>query len=237
VVDQQPSVRRAASTAITEAVESVEVDAGGDRHNGESSGADTRRRILGVALELFAVKGYAGTSIRDITEGMGLTKASLYYHFGSKEEILEAVTAPLKADFESLLELAKRRPPPDPEEVLTRVVDMLSRRIAMIRVLMGDPSSQRGKHRPPQEYLDLIAATIAADESPVATVRARCALGAAQLGAFVTASKAIAADPPFGAEADPSRTERILAGHEHLLTDEERTEIVRAALRALGANS
>jgi AcrR family transcriptional regulator len=200
----------------------------------ETSGAETRRGILAVALELFAVKGYAGTSIRDITERMGLTKAALYYHFASKEQILEAVTAPLKADFEALGEMAKTQPPPSAAEVLSRVVDMLSRRVAMIRILMGDPSSQRDHHRPPQEYLDHIALTIAVDGSPGALVRARCALGAAQLGAFITASKADAAYPPFAGGPDRQRTERILAGDEHLLTDDERLEIVDAALRALG---
>ena len=199
----------------------------------ETGGAETRRRILAVALELFAVKGYAGTSIRDITERMGLTKASLYYHFASKEQILDAVTAPLKADFEALGELAKSQPPPPAAEVLSRVVDMLSRRVAMIRVLMGDPSSQRGQHRPPEDYLENIATSMAGGDGPAALVRARCALGAAQFGAFITASRAVAADPPFGEASDRGRTERILAGDEHVLSDAERREIVDAALRAL----
>jgi AcrR family transcriptional regulator len=229
VVEEQPRAGRTAA-ATTEAAQH-----GSEEAAPESGGGETRRRILAVALELFAVKGYAGTSIRDITEQMGLTKAALYYHFGSKEEILEAVTAPLKGDFESLLALARRQPPPDAEELLTRVVDTLSRRVPMIRVLMGDPSSQRGKHRPPQEYLDFIASSLATDESPAATVRARCALGAAQFGAFITASNVVAGDPPFGGDADTARTERILAGREHLLNDDERNEIVQAALRALRA--
>lgn len=48
----------------------------------------TRQRILDVAAHLFACKGYAGTSIRDISEELGVTKAALYYHFESKEDIL-----------------------------------------------------------------------------------------------------------------------------------------------------
>jgi AcrR family transcriptional regulator len=43
-----------------------------------TGGAETRRRIMVVALELFAAQGYAGTSIRDITVRMGLTKAAVY---------------------------------------------------------------------------------------------------------------------------------------------------------------
>ena len=59
--------------------------------------ADTRARILDIAAELFATKGYAGTSIRDISEALGVTKAALYYHFTSKEEILtEMLAVPLE---------------------------------------------------------------------------------------------------------------------------------------------
>jgi AcrR family transcriptional regulator len=49
---------------------------------------DTRERILDVALELFNEKGYDGTSLREIAERLGVTKAALYYHFERKEDIL-----------------------------------------------------------------------------------------------------------------------------------------------------
>ena len=52
---------------------------------------DTRDRALSVAATLFAEHGYAGTSIRDITEKLGVTKAALYYHFASKEDLLRAI--------------------------------------------------------------------------------------------------------------------------------------------------
>lgn len=55
----------------------------------------TRERILGVAVELFSEQGYDGTSLREIADRMGFTKAALYYHFRSKEEILQAILAPL----------------------------------------------------------------------------------------------------------------------------------------------
>lgn len=47
-----------------------------------------RDDILLAAAALFASKGYAATSIRDIAESVGLLSGSLYYHFSSKEEIL-----------------------------------------------------------------------------------------------------------------------------------------------------
>jgi AcrR family transcriptional regulator len=48
----------------------------------------TRERILDVALDLFARKGYAGTSLREIAAELGFSKAALYYHFPSKQDIL-----------------------------------------------------------------------------------------------------------------------------------------------------
>lgn len=48
----------------------------------------TRERILDIALELFTEQGYDKTSLRDIAERLGTTKAALYYHFKSKADIL-----------------------------------------------------------------------------------------------------------------------------------------------------
>ena len=53
--------------------------------------ADTRERILDVALDLFTRQGFDGTSLRQIAEELGLTKAALYYHFESKDDILLAL--------------------------------------------------------------------------------------------------------------------------------------------------
>jgi len=51
----------------------------------------TRRRVLDAALDLFATRGYAGASIRDIADGAGIRSASLYDLFPSKAHILAAV--------------------------------------------------------------------------------------------------------------------------------------------------
>jgi AcrR family transcriptional regulator len=47
-----------------------------------------RERILDVALELFNEQGYDKTSLREIAERLGVTKAALYYHFERKEDLL-----------------------------------------------------------------------------------------------------------------------------------------------------
>jgi AcrR family transcriptional regulator len=51
----------------------------------------TRERILDVALDLFIEKGFDGTSLREIAERLGFTKAALYYHYASKDDILMAL--------------------------------------------------------------------------------------------------------------------------------------------------
>jgi AcrR family transcriptional regulator len=51
----------------------------------------TRERILDVAEALFAERGFAGTSVRDIASAAGLTAASLYNHFEGKEALYDAV--------------------------------------------------------------------------------------------------------------------------------------------------
>jgi AcrR family transcriptional regulator len=55
---------------------------------GESS---TRDRILDIAIGLFTAQGYDKTSIRQIAERLGYSKAAIYYHFASKEDILRAL--------------------------------------------------------------------------------------------------------------------------------------------------
>ena len=52
---------------------------------------NTKQEILETALDLFSVKGYEATSISQIADAVGIRKASMYSHFGSKQEILDAL--------------------------------------------------------------------------------------------------------------------------------------------------
>ena len=51
----------------------------------------SRQRILDAAAKTFRDKGYVATRLQDIAEAAGLRAGSIYYHFASKEQILEAV--------------------------------------------------------------------------------------------------------------------------------------------------
>ena len=53
--------------------------------------ADPRQRLLDIGLKLFANRGYAGTSVQDITDEAHVTKPTLYYYFDSKEGLFQAL--------------------------------------------------------------------------------------------------------------------------------------------------
>ena len=51
----------------------------------------SRERVLGAAAKIFAERGYAGTTMRAVADRVGLQAASIYYHYRSKEDLIEAV--------------------------------------------------------------------------------------------------------------------------------------------------
>ncbi len=64
----------------------------------------TRERILSQALRAFAARGYNAVGVQEICIAAGITKPSLYHHFGSKRGLLEAIATerylPFLAEFE-----------------------------------------------------------------------------------------------------------------------------------------
>lgn len=65
--------------------------AGRPRHTPTTSTRSPRDQVLNAAAELFASRGFAATSTREIAERVGIRQASLYYHFAGKEEILAEI--------------------------------------------------------------------------------------------------------------------------------------------------
>jgi AcrR family transcriptional regulator len=72
--------------------------------------SDTRRRIQEVALELFTEQGYEATSLREIAERLGVTKAALYYHFKTKEEIIGSLIDDRLTLLRELVDWAQAQP-------------------------------------------------------------------------------------------------------------------------------
>ena len=99
-----------ATTGTTEATETTTDAAPSAESAPEGS---TRERILDIALELFIEHGYDKTSIRDIAERLGTTKAALYYHFKSKADILLELHLRLHGLGEQLLDELEALPDGD----------------------------------------------------------------------------------------------------------------------------
>jgi|SRR5699024_1436044 AcrR family transcriptional regulator len=104
---------------------------------------DTKTEIRKVALELFAQQGFDRTSLREIAERLDITKAALYYHYPSKNDLLRAIVTPLADDLRALVE----RHGPDPQDgeplanpkaLLYDYFDVCVRHSAMLIAVIND---------------------------------------------------------------------------------------------------
>jgi AcrR family transcriptional regulator len=69
-----------------------------------------RERVLQAALDLFAEHGVGGTSLQMIADGIGVTRAAVYYQFHSKGEIALALIGPVFDDIGQLIKIVKEMP-------------------------------------------------------------------------------------------------------------------------------
>jgi len=101
---------------------------------------DTRERIQQVALDLFVEQGYEKTSLREIAERLGVTKAALYYHFRTKEDIVHSLVEDVGTSFDEIIEWARAQGDPVGvrEEVLRRLSVLITGRFGRIVQFMQD---------------------------------------------------------------------------------------------------
>jgi AcrR family transcriptional regulator len=100
------------------------------------SPSEVAAHIARVAARLFAERGYDATSVREIVEASGVTKPTLYYHFGSKRGLAEALlTRPMTAFVATLQTLVERET--DPVRLLREVF------AAQIAFLAEEPDRAR----------------------------------------------------------------------------------------------
>ncbi|HVC14658.1 MAG TPA: helix-turn-helix domain-containing protein [Acidimicrobiales bacterium] len=159
--------------------------------NGHAHAGDqTRAKILEVALELIADRGYAATSTREIAERLGFTKAALYYHFRTKDDLLAAMVRPVRDELEALI--AAGEPTDGPEARVSLVVGyvtLVGRHAHLIRVLAIDPSVKEsaGLHSAIRLFRRLVPLLVGeATPDTAQRARARAALTAVH-GALVHA--------------------------------------------------
>jgi AcrR family transcriptional regulator len=109
------------------------------------------REICRVAARVFYEKGYDGASMQDIAEAVGLTKAGLYHHVGSKDRLLFEIMN-YGMDILDETVLAQIKDLPDPREKLHRTIvghiDLIVRaRDQEITVILHENRSLRGALR------------------------------------------------------------------------------------------
>ncbi len=106
-------------------------------HHETRSRTDTRARIQRIAVELFTEHGYEGTSLREIAEHLGVTKAALYYHFKSKEDIIGSLVQDYQSQMDALIGWAREHPgnAETRREILNRYMDIVAERSQVFRML------------------------------------------------------------------------------------------------------
>lgn len=85
----------------------------------------TRLRILTAAQRQFFQRGFARVGMNDVAKSAGLTKRTLYLHFGSKDALLEAMLEHQRALSERTFRASFSQPATDPEEAVIRLFDNL----------------------------------------------------------------------------------------------------------------
>lgn len=110
---------------------------------------DTRTRLLDTALGLFTVHGVEGTSLQMIADALGVTKAAVYYHFKTKDEITEAVAEPALRELSAILDHAAtlRRHGAQVDYVVDAFVDLIVRNRVLVAVFCTDPGIARAVER------------------------------------------------------------------------------------------
>lgn len=178
---------------------------------GHKRGGDTRARIQQVALELFAEQGYERTSLREIAERLGVTKAALYYHFKSKEDIVLGITEDYFSEFDALIDWARAQPP-GPETrhaVIERYLDIVRSGSEVFRFIERNQAAMRETPGHKQRFeqfrprLEALADVLVPDQSPRARIRTTMALLSVNFGWIFFSRDA------FGADREPPDPEEL----------------------------
>ena len=94
---------------------------------------DTRGEIQRVALSRFSTDGYDKTSLREIAADLGVSKAALYYHFRTKDDILESLVSDIGASIGELVAWVHAEP-----STRERRLEMLRRLALLTQGGVGD---------------------------------------------------------------------------------------------------
>ena len=111
-------------------------------------GSRTKRRLLRAALKIFADRGYAGASVQAIVDAARVTKPTLYYYFGSKAGLYQALLDWANDERLRLMREAAGRSESLPEqlvEVLAAIFDFIDGHRELMRLAFATPFAARGE--------------------------------------------------------------------------------------------
>lgn len=133
-----------------------------------------RDRILAIAADRFAARGYDGTSIGDLASELDVSKAAISHHFPAKADLAHALLGPFLDDLDAAVDA------PTPEALLAAYLAAIARHHDLARWLDRDPAlrsmpSLGGRLAAANEAA---TAALAASDAPEDHVRALAALGA-----------------------------------------------------------
>ncbi|HKO92187.1 MAG TPA: helix-turn-helix domain-containing protein, partial [Polyangiaceae bacterium] len=103
--------------------------------------SDTRERILAAARDLFIAHGVQQTSLRDIAERLGISKPALYYHFDSRDALLESIVLPLIDNLNEFIAVHEAVQPRDARLLLEDYFELLRQHREVLTLLVRDLST------------------------------------------------------------------------------------------------
>jgi len=98
--------------------------------------SDTKMRIQAVARELFLQQGVQNTSLKQISDRLGITKPALYYHFESRDDLVRSIIQPLIDELDTF---ATEREPGDERRLLEDYFELIWRHREVFMVILNTP--------------------------------------------------------------------------------------------------
>lgn len=145
--------------------------------NEDRSRADTRQRLLEVARTLTSQHGFGGTSLQMIADELGFTKAAIYYHFRTREQLLIALMEPWLRQVRTVVHIAEsqRTPRSQTAAMVQGYAAIVAQNRELAAVVVFDPEVHRILQSQP-DWGDLIRRQLALltqlDTEPTGIIKA-----------------------------------------------------------------
>ena len=141
----------------------------------------TKQLILETAQRLFDEQGYDATSLRQIAEAVGMTKAAVYYHYPAKEHLLLELTRPLlDAMSDMVARLRSDGEYGDSRKALSSYLDLFIDHLPVVHLMASEPATMNHPDvgQRIRTLVDAVRRLIAGEEaSDERVVRTACAMG------------------------------------------------------------